>query len=89
VYHGEKAHLPKHYVARQKLCLHATCDYWVNAMNGNPFFLVPKDIDSGLLDVLEREIVPRLEKEIPCQPSQEQQGKRQISPSLILAKQMV
>lgn len=72
VYHGEKAYLPKHYVARQKLCLHATCDYWVNAMNGNPFFLVPKDVDPGLLSVLEHEIVPRLEKEVPGQPTQEQ-----------------
>jgi hypothetical protein len=72
VYYGEKAHLPKHHVARQKLCLHATCDYWVNAMNGSPFFLVPKDIDPGLIHVLEHEIVPRLEKEIPGQPSKEQ-----------------
>lgn len=37
VYHGNMANLPKHYVARQKLCLRATCDYWVNAMNGAPF----------------------------------------------------
>jgi len=72
VYHGGKANIPKHYVARQKLCLHAMCDYWVNAMNGNPFFLVPKDVDPGLLNVLEHEIIPRLEKEIPCQPSKEQ-----------------
>jgi len=72
VYHGGKANIPKHYVARQKLCLHATCDYWVNAMNGNPFFLIPKDVDPGLLCVLEHEIVPRLEKSIPKQPTQEQ-----------------
>jgi len=26
VYHGNKANLPKHYVARQKLCLRAACD---------------------------------------------------------------
>ncbi len=71
VYHGDKANIPKHYVARQKLCLHATCDYWVNAMNGSPFFLVPKDVDPGLLSVLENEIVPRLEKEIPNQPTQD------------------
>ena len=72
VYHGEKANIPKHYVSRQKLCLHATCDYWVNAMNGNPFFLIPKDVDPGLLSVLENEIVPRLEKSIPKQPTKDQ-----------------
>ena len=71
VYHGSKANLPKHYVARQKLCLKAACDYWVNAMNGQPFFLINKDVDPGLLQVLEHEIVPRALKEIPNQPSEE------------------
>jgi prepilin-type processing-associated H-X9-DG protein len=31
VYHGQQTPLPRHYVARQKLCLRATTDYWVNA----------------------------------------------------------
>jgi hypothetical protein len=69
VYHGSQANLPKHYVSRQKLCLHATCDYWVNAMNGSPFFVVSKDIDSGLINALENDIIPRLEKEVPGQPT--------------------
>jgi hypothetical protein len=63
--------LPKHYVAREKLCLRATVDYWANAMDGQPFFYINKAVDPGLLDVLEKEIVPRLEVEIPSQPSQE------------------
>jgi prepilin-type processing-associated H-X9-DG protein len=69
VYHGELTKLPKHYVARQKLCLRATTDYWVNAMDGQPFFVVHQDVDPGLLQVLEHEIVPRLEQEVPHQPS--------------------
>jgi hypothetical protein len=56
-------------VARQKLCLRATTDYWVNAMDGQPFFMVNKPVDPGLLKVLEQEIVPRLEGEVPHQPS--------------------
>ena len=40
VYHGDKAQLPKAYVAREKLCLRASTDYWVNAMDGQPFFVV-------------------------------------------------
>ena len=68
VYHGKLAHLPKHYVARQKLCLRASVDYWVSAMDGQPFFCVPKDISSGLINVLEQEIVPRLIDEVPNQP---------------------
>ena len=69
VYHGSRTELPRHYVARQKLCLRATTDYWVNAMDGQPFFMVNKAVDPGLLTVLEEKIVPRLEKELPNQPS--------------------
>jgi len=68
-YHGWAARLPKHYVSRQRLCLRATTDYWVNAMDGRPFFVVHRPVDPGLLKVLEEEIVPRLEKEVPHQPS--------------------
>jgi prepilin-type processing-associated H-X9-DG protein len=69
VYHGAQTPLPRHYVARQKLCLRATTDYWVNAMDGQPFFLLNQAVDPGLLQVLEQQIVPRLEQAIPAQPS--------------------
>jgi hypothetical protein len=72
VYHGKLAHLPRHYVPRQKLCLRASVDYWVNAMDGQPFFCVPKDISPGLIDVLDKEIVPRLIDEVPNQPDDEE-----------------
>lgn len=65
VYNGKQTELPRHYVSRQKLCLRATVDYWVNAMDGRPFFVVNKAVDPGLLQVLEEQIVPRLESEIP------------------------
>jgi prepilin-type processing-associated H-X9-DG protein len=69
VYHGSQTELPRHYVSRQKLCQRATVDYWVNAMDGQPFFVINKAVDPGLLQVLEREIVPRLEREVPKQVS--------------------
>ena len=34
VYHGSLTQLPRRYVARQRLCLRGTTDYWVNAMDG-------------------------------------------------------
>jgi prepilin-type processing-associated H-X9-DG protein len=71
VYHGKLTKLPKRYVAREKLCLRATTDYWVNAMDGQPFFVVHAEVDPGLVQVLENEIVPRLEVEVPNQPSAE------------------
>jgi hypothetical protein len=69
VYHGSQTELPRHYVSREKLCLRATVDYWINAMDGRPFFVVNKAVDPGLLQVLEEEIVPRLEREVPGQPA--------------------
>ena len=69
VYHGSQTPLPRHYVARQKLCLRATTDYWVNALDGQPFLVLNQAVDPGLLQVLEHELVPRLEKEIPHQPT--------------------
>lgn len=71
-YHGSQARLPKHYVPRQRLCLRATTDYWVNAMDGQPFFVVHSPVDPGLQQVLETEIIPRLLLEVPNQPSQEE-----------------
>src|SRR5262249_41442788 len=72
VYPGNAKQLPKHYVVRERLCLSATADYWVNAMDGKPFFVVSQAVDPGLLQVLEHEIVPRLEQDVPNQPSAEQ-----------------
>ena len=65
VYHGHQTSLPRHYVAREKLCLRATCDYWINALDGQPFFYINKAIDPGLLQVLEKDIVPYIEKTMP------------------------
>jgi len=71
VYHGKQAHLPRHYVAREKLCLRGSVDYWCNAMDGQPFFFVHKDVSPGLIGVLENDIVPRLIEDVPNQPSAE------------------
>jgi len=72
VYNGRQTKLPKHYVAREKLCLRATVDYWVNAMDGQPFFLINKAVDPGLIKVLEEDIVPKLLDYVPNQPSEEE-----------------
>jgi len=69
VYHGSQTKLPRHYVARERLCLQATVDYWVNAMDGQPFFLVNKVVDPGLIKTLEGDIVPKLLELVPDQPT--------------------
>ena len=72
VYHGNQTKLPRHYVTRERLCLRATTDYWVNAMDGQPFFLVNKAVDPGLIEVLREDVIPRLLRDVPAQPSEQQ-----------------
>jgi hypothetical protein len=47
VYHGAATKLPRRYISRERLCLRGTTDYWVNAMDGAPFFCVTKAVDPG------------------------------------------
>jgi hypothetical protein len=72
VYHGHKTNLPKRYVSREKLCLKGVTDYWINDALGRPFFVVTQEVNSGLLAVLREKIVPRLQEEIPHQPSEQE-----------------
>jgi hypothetical protein len=70
LYHGKLTALPRRYVARERLCLRGTTDYWVNALDGQPFFVVSRPADPGLLSVLREDVVPRLLAEAPGQPSE-------------------
>jgi len=72
VYHGRLTKLPRRYVAREKLCLRGTTDYWVNDALGQPFFVVSRTVNEGLLKTLRKEIVLRLKREVPSQPSEEE-----------------
>lgn len=72
LYHGRLTKLPKRYVTRQRLCLRGTTDYWVNDALGQPFFSIERPIDQGMLEALQNEIVPRLLKDVPGQPTDEQ-----------------
>lgn len=68
VYHGKLTKLPRRYIARERLCQRGTTEYWINAMDGQPFFHVTRPVDPGMLAVLRDEIVPRLERDAPRQP---------------------
>jgi len=72
VYHGEQTPLPRHYVARERLCLRATVDYWVNAMDGQPFLYINKEVDPGLVATLKNDVVPWLEQLAPQTAEQQQ-----------------
>ena len=71
VYHGSQTALPRRYISRDRLCLRGTTDYWVNDQRGRPFFVVSTPFTEGLLAMLRQDIVPRLLREVPGQPTQE------------------
>jgi biotin operon repressor len=72
VYHGRLTKLPRRYISRERLCLRGTTDYWVNDALGQPFFVIERAVDEGLLKTLRKQIVPRLLDEVPNQPSQDE-----------------
>lgn len=72
LYHGELTKLPRRYVSRDKLCLRGTTDYWVNDALGQPFFVVERPVDQGLIEALTSDIVPRLLQDVPNQPTAEE-----------------
>jgi len=51
VYHGQHA-LPKAHVARLRISLPATSDYWVNDSAGDPLFVVTAEANAGLVKML-------------------------------------
>src|SRR5437870_3267667 len=51
VYHGRHA-LPKAHVARMRISMPATSDYWVNDSAGDPLFVVTAEANVGLVKML-------------------------------------
>ena len=48
---------PGHFRGRwnQRLCLRATTNYWVNAMDGQPYLYVNEEVDPGLIATLRQD----------------------------------
>lgn len=72
VYHGSLTKPPKRFVSRERLCQRGTTDYWINDGVGQPFFVVEKVIDPGMIKTLRTDIIPRLLKDVPGQPTQKE-----------------
>lgn len=51
VYHGKRT-LPKAHVARMRISLPATTDYWVNDRAGDPLLVVTAEANAGLVKML-------------------------------------
>lgn len=61
-YHGRKHILPKTHVARRRLCMPATTDFWVNGSDCEPLFFVTTEANDSLLKTVENDIIPTLKK---------------------------
>jgi hypothetical protein len=61
-YHGRKHTLPKTHVARRRLCMPATTDFWVNGTDCDPLFFVTAPANDSLLSMIDNEIIPGLKQ---------------------------
>lgn len=59
-YHGRKHKLPKTHVARRRLCMPATTDFWVNDENNEPLFLITAEANDSLLSMIDSEVIPHM-----------------------------
>jgi len=62
IYYGYQAKLPVKFVSRQKLCLSATTEYWVNDAQGMPLMMVMGELTEKLQVVIEHQIIPQLQQ---------------------------
>ena len=57
VYSGSLANLPKHYVSREKLCLTATSEFYVNTCDGLPLMVIIGELNEKLKAAIEKAII--------------------------------
>lgn len=69
IYYGHATNMPKRFTSRLRLCMSGSTDYYVNDKIGQPFFVVSEAINSGMIEQIKTSILPRLEKEVPGQPT--------------------
>jgi transposase len=61
-YNGEKHRLTKTHVARRRLCMPATTDYWINDKNAEPVFFVTGEVNERLISTMKATILPEVRR---------------------------
>ena len=61
-YHGRKHPLPKTHVARRRLCMPATTDFWVNDALNEPLFLITAEANDSLLSMIDSQVIPHIQE---------------------------
>lgn len=64
IYYGTQANLPAKFISRQKLCLSATTEYWVNDGSGLPVMMVTGELTEKLQQAIEQYIIPQLQQTV-------------------------
>jgi len=62
VYHGHQANVPAKFISRQKLCLSATAEFWVNDQIGLPLLVVIGELNEKLQEMIYDQIIPQLKE---------------------------
>ena len=60
IYYGYEANLPAKFISRQKLCLSATTEYWVNDATSMPVMMVMGELSEKLQTAIEHTIIPQM-----------------------------
>jgi len=61
-YHGEKHRLTKTHVARRRLCMPATTDYWINDKDAEPLFFVTGEVNERLIASMKASVLPEVRR---------------------------
>jgi hypothetical protein len=85
IYYGHKANLPLKFISRQKLCLSATTEYWVNDVKGLPYLVFMGELNEKMQDVIEYQIIPELQANATI--AQRLQAKEKILFSLVFDRE--
>lgn len=75
IYYGHQANLPSKFVSRQKLCLSATTEFWVNDVAGLPVMMVTGELTEKLQKAIEDYIIAELQKTVLLPAKEEEKEK--------------
>jgi len=79
IYYGHQANLPSKFISRQKLCLSATTEFWVNDDTGLPVMMVTGELTEKLQKAIEDYIIPEMQKTVllPTLPVSEEEKNKE------------
>ena len=72
LYYGKDKSPPKRFVSRMRLSLSGTTDYWVNDALGQPFFVINKTINKGLIATIKEDLLNTFIQDVPNQPTEDE-----------------